>query len=93
MANVNLLTRVDKIMDIDYAYRLVYHAPEWHQYPEMKTVFTLPFSQYVKFNYNIAVGCSHPAHLGVRVKIDGVEVRRMRGYIAAVLYPRVFLDV
>jgi hypothetical protein len=71
LANVALLTRIDRIMQINYRFMLD-QTNTWTQHPDFKTTFDLPFSQYVKFHYNINMGSSVDCTLATRVKIDGV---------------------
>jgi hypothetical protein len=92
LANVALLTRIDRIMKVNYTYRLVNSPNSWLQYPEFKTVFNLPFSQYVKFYYNLNVYGGGPCVLATRVKIDGVEIKQMTTHTAHFQFPNLNLS-
>lgn len=78
-------------MQIDYRFNLD-QTNTWTQFPDFKTVFNLPFGQYVKFHYSIAVGSTAPCVFASRVKIDGVEIKQMRMHTSLIQFPSSSVD-
>lgn len=68
----NLLTRVEKKVDVRYNYVLS-SENVWTQFPDMAFELELEFGQYVYVKYHIAIqtGCQH--HFITRAIIDGIE--------------------
>ena len=48
MGRVVNLTRVTKLVDVDYSYGLVGGTDKWNQLPDMSINFYLSYSQYVQ---------------------------------------------
>lgn len=71
MANVVLLTRVDRVMQVDYPH-VLYGGHIWTQYPEMKVNIDLTFPQYVKLyeHFSLLMGNSNGV-FATRIRIDG----------------------
>lgn len=85
------LFRVEKVVDVTYTYNL-HPNGVWTQFPDMKIIIDLPFGQYVKLHYNIAIVHNVPNHLATRIRIDGVENRHTRRHTAEIRCPSVFYD-
>lgn len=66
----NLLTRIDKSVEVTYTYNVV-PDDKWHQFPDFVLAIDLPFSQYVRIEYNIQYWTQRVGRMFTKVLIDG----------------------
>ena len=72
-ANKDLvLRRVEKRAEVTYTYNVVDDF-KFHQFPDFAIEINLPYSQYVKIEYNIQNWTPEVAYFDTRVIIDGSE--------------------
>jgi hypothetical protein len=84
-ANKDLvLRRVEKRAEVTYTYNVV-DDQRFHQFPDFAIEINLPYSQYVKIEYNIQNWTPEVTYFFTRVIIDGGEpfreLRVATGYI------------